>query len=84
MYRLNHAIEAFLGSVVPPLGLQPSGGIIDHTVKRPGYFYYLVTSVAIRKHIKMSVYWETLLTSMGMFLATKEGHFGDMYSSGLS
>ena len=44
MYRLNHAIEAFLGSIVPPLGLQPSGGIIDHTVKRPGYFYYLVTS----------------------------------------
>ena len=40
------------------------------TVKRPGLFQLsLVTSVAIRKHIKTSMYRETLLSSasMGMF-----------------
>jgi len=41
------------------------------------------TSVAIRKHIKMSMYQETSLTSMGMF-GNKRGHFGDKYSNGLS
>jgi len=45
----------------------------------------LVSSVAIRKHIKMRMYRETLLTSMGMF-GDKRGDFGNMYSysSGLS
>jgi len=36
--------------------------------KRPGLFQLsLVTSVTIRKHIKTSMYRETLLTSMGLF-----------------
>jgi len=52
----------------------------------------LVTSVATGKHIKMSMYWESLLTSMGMFGDRREtlvtciqvnfceafnGHFGN-------
>ena len=53
-------------------------------IKRPGLFQLsLVTSVAIRKHIKTSVYWETLLKSMGTF-GDKRGHFGDKYSSAFS
>jgi len=43
----------------------------------------LVTSVAIGKHIKMSMYWENLLTRMGMFGDRRETLGGDMYSSDL-
>jgi len=37
-------------------------------VRRPGLFQLsLLTSVEIRKHIKTSLYRETLLTSIGIF-----------------
>jgi len=52
----------------------------DYTVERPGLFQLtLLTSVAIRKHIKMSMYWEILLTSMRTFGDKLKGHFGDVF-----
>ena len=64
--------------------MDQSAATCDYTVKRPGFFQLsLLTSVAIRKYIKTSMYWETLLISMGIF-GDKKGRFDDMYSSGLS